>query len=275
MLQRKEQDAMPKNSESIEKYSGTNRIRHILAGGSVQQIDGGCSNSNVFRISSKAGNSFLKVQLLTEGRTLAYESRILNWLDGKVAVPEMVEYGVDGEFEYLLMTEIAGVSCSDAVPITSPAQLVFLFASGLQIVHQISIDNCPFDQTIGAKLAYAQENIEANRVDESDFDDRRQGWTKHQVYDFLVQNRPTEKDLVFGHGDYCLPNVLILDDQISGFIDLSRAGVSDRYNDLAIASRSIIHNLGEAFEQLFFDCYGLSPIDREKIEYYRALDELF
>ena len=267
---------MPKKSEQqIEKYAHTNHIRHFLAGGIIQQIDGGYSKSDVFRIITKAGNLFLKIQLLIEGKTLAYESKILNWLNGEISVPKMVEYGVDSEFEYLLMTEIAGVIGSDAGQIASPAQLVSLFAAGLQILHQIPIDNCPFDQTIGAKLVYAQENIAANRVDESDFDDPRQVWTKHDVYDFLVRNKPKEKDFVFGHGDYCLPNVLILDGQISGFIDLSRAGISSRYNDLAIASRSICHNLGEAFEQRFFDCYGLSEVDREKIDYYRALDELF
>ena len=69
--------------------------------------------------------------------------------------------------------------------------------------------------------------------------------------------------------------MLPLDGRISGFIDLATAGIPDKYNDLAIASRSVAHNLGAEYETIFFDAYGLDSVDREMIEYYRPLDELF
>ena len=97
----------------------------------------------------------------------------------------------------------------------------------------------------------------------------------HEVYVALRDHQPTEDDFVFTHGDYCLPNILLQGECVSGFIDLDRAGISDRYNDLAIASRSIAYNLGPEYEQRFFLSYGVEHIDDEKIQYFRMMDELF
>ncbi|MBT3785044.1 hypothetical protein HOF92_08705 [bacterium] len=45
--------------------------------------------------------------------------------------------------------------------------------------------------------------------------------------------------------------------KIVGFIDLSRAGVSDRYQALALAWRSIRYNFGAGFDDLLFEEYGV------------------
>jgi aminoglycoside phosphotransferase len=67
------------------------------------------------------------------------------------------------------------------------------------------------------------------------------------LYRELLDKRPDTEDLVFTHGDYCLPNILIDKWDIGGFIDWGRGGISD----------------------------GLESIDCSKIEYYRLLDEFF
>src|SRR5439155_1556483 len=77
----------------------------------------------------------------------------------------------------------------------------------------------------------------------------------------LVATRPAGEDLVLTHGDYCLPNVILRgptlgNPGLAGFVDVGRAGLADRYRDLALASRSIAANLGAAWVAPFFAHYG-------------------
>jgi kanamycin kinase len=77
------------------------------------------------------------------------------------------------------------------------------------------------------------------------------------------------------HGDYCFPNVVVKDWSLSGFIDLGRCGVADRYHDLAQVARSVRRNLGERWVAPFLAAYGMDEPDGAKLRYYQLLDELF
>ena len=65
------------------------------------------------------------------------------------------------------------------------------------------------------------------------------GRTPASLLDELHAIRPPYEDLVLIHGDYCFLNVVVKDWSLSGFIDLARCGVADRYHDLAQAARSV------------------------------------
>ena len=84
---------------------------------------------------------------------------------------------------------------------------------------------------------------------------------------------------MLSHGDFCLPNVFVESQQLSGLIDLGRTGVADRWQDIALCWRSLKHNYsGKVYENFdpdcLFDALGIVP-DREKLNYYILLDELF
>ena len=61
----------------------------------------------------------------------------------------------------------------------------------------------------------------------------------------------------------------VLDDgNLSGFIDWGRAEVADGYKDLALATRSLRHNMGprgHELASLFFQEYGMKHVDFRKI----------
>lgn len=92
--------------------------------------------------------------------------------------------------------------------------------------------------------------------------------------DFLAED--IEEDLVFTHGDYCFPNIICKDAHISGIVDLGRAGIADRYQDIALFLRSFSSNMGKPDIQTFLDHYGLiERFDEKKASFYRKLDEFF
>jgi hypothetical protein len=88
------------------------------------------------------------------------------------------------------------------------------------------------------------------------------------------------EDRRFTHGDFCLPNVLLVEDgrggfQVSGFVDCGNAGIADAYQDLALAARSVARNFGEPLVRVLFAKYGLAQPDEPKLAYYQLLDEFF
>jgi len=125
------------------------------------------------------------------------------------------------------------------------------------------------------KIEAARLRIENGLVDEADFDSKRLGRSAQDLYSVAIRSRPTQEDLVFTHGDYCLPNVIIAQDAVSGFVDWGRAGIADRYQDLALCARSIAGNLGPEWVPAFFGHYGLAIIDHGKLSFYELLDEFF
>jgi aminoglycoside 3'-phosphotransferase-2 len=60
----------------------------------------------------------------------------------------------------------------------------------------------------------------------------------------------------------------------AGIIDCGRLGVADRWQDLAIACRSLIYNCGQEHVAPFLATYG-AEWDEERYRYYCTLDELF
>ena len=261
----------------VDQYSDAPlSIKRLLQRGDIRVIEIGCSSSHVYRLSNADQTFYLKTQSATAEPSFAHEAAILEWLRERLPVPEVLEFFSGTEHEYLVLSEVPGDNCVDAMALLDHGQIARLLAAGLRMIHGVDIADCPFDERIAAKLKNARYNVEHRLVDESDFDPEPLGtMTAQEVLDQLERKRPAEPDLVFNHGDYCLPNILLQNSEISGFIDLSRAGVADRYNDLAIASRSVRYNLGPEFEDLFFEYYELDQVDEDKIAYYRMMDELF
>ena len=233
----------------------------------------GCAAAYVFRI----GHLYLKIDGRDGPNSLIAEKERLEWLRGRLPAPDVLYYGIDATHEYLLISEIDGIMACDQAWREDMPGLVRLLAQALRLVHSVDIASCPFDERLERKLAAARQRVEQGLVDEADFDAERQGRRASELYEELLCARPPSEDLVFTHGDFCLPNILIDRQQarISGLIDWGRAGIADRYQDLALAARSLTYNFGPGWEPLLFAEYGLAAPDRQKLDFYRLLDEFF
>lgn len=235
----------------------------------------GDSGAAVFRLTADRSVRFLKVTPRAIGIDGVDEVDRLRWLKGKLPVPDVLGYAEDATNAYLLLSALPGADATDKTLHEDKARLTHLLAEGLRTIHALPIADCPFDQRLEREIERAGRRVAAGLVDEADFDEERLGRSASAVFAELLASRPSEEDLVFIHGDYCLPNVMIDEWQISSFIDLGRAGVSDRYHDLAQAVRSVRRNLGAEWVQRFLSEYGIHEPDERKLTFYTLLDEFF
>lgn len=216
----------------------------------------GRSNAKVYQ----NDDLILKMQTKNNQESLSNEKLKMDWLKDKTSVPDVVDYDTDEINEYLIVNRVHGKDAAQTKWLNDPIRLVTQLGYALRHLHDtIDITKCPFDMRPTAEIySYAKKA------------------TKEEVAE-LFSTAP-EEDLVFTHGDYCLPNIIIDEElgHVVGFIDLGRAGIADRYHDLALCLRSIKYNTDGDYRQAFLDAYGLfTAWDDNKISFFQKLEDLF
>ena len=260
------------NAEDIRKTLPTN-FKQAVSGYALRRIHLGLSPSKVFRLEAKNKNSlYLKASPRVPGFSLLREKTVLDWLKNRLPVPEVLLFGKSENADFLLLSEISGATTSDDSLQNNALRTIEELVNGLKTIHALPIADCPFDGRLTYKIELVRERILKGLIDESDFDEERQGRTAEDVFRELIETTPAEEDLVFTHGDYCMPNVILENKRLSGFVDWGNAGVADRHQDIALLSRSVCHNFGDEWEETVFEIYGVEP-NRKKIDFYKLLDE--
>lgn len=255
-----------------------NRIASRVVRSSLEPIDAGESNSDVFRVElATGGAAFLKVSGSGYVRAeIQRERMVLEWLKPFVCVPSPIDVCEEDGRVFFLMTSIGERNLAEAGPHLGKDECIAMSARLLRAIHSIPIDSCPFDRKVNVVLQLAKQNIEAGLVDVSDFDSERVGQSALDVYERLLVRVPPIEDLVFTHGDYCFQNIVVSGDKAAGVVDLGRAGIADRHQDLALIFRSLDLELDGPEATLFLREYGLiDTFALQKLEFYRALDEFF
>ncbi|WP_259669987.1 MULTISPECIES: APH(3')-II family aminoglycoside O-phosphotransferase [unclassified Rhizobium] len=252
------------------------RLAAQLARYRMERAALGRSAASVFRLEGEGLPAlYLKVEAAGPFGELADEAARLSWLKAcRLPCPQVIARESDGEHNWLLVSALPGsdLACASAL---APLARVELLAEALLDLHRLPITSCPFDHRLEKRLPVAKARMEAGIVDEEDFDAARLGKSAAELFAELESLKPGSADLVVTHGDACLPNFVASDGQFSGYIDCSRLGVADRYQDIALACRSIAYNFGEALVQPFLDRYGLPAPDPARLHYYQLLDEFF
>lgn len=250
-------------------------LAQMIADCNFQEILVGCSTAKVFRLVSSNQNTFyLKTAPRAPFNSLLPEKFKLEWLKNKLPVPEVLTFAENENTEFLLLSEITGKDVSDEVFKGNERETIRQLANGLKTIHNLPLEDCPFDARLNYKVESARKRLKNGLVDESDFDEIRQGRTCEDLFQELLETKPEKEDLIFTHGDYCLPNVILENGKLSGFVDWGSAGVADKYQDIGLITRSIESNFGAEWTKMFFEIYGIEP-NWEKINFYQLLDEFF
>lgn len=249
-------------------------LRRVLPSARWERVNVGESGAGVW----KSQRFVVKVQARGAAQfvtSLQQERERLRYLAGRVPVPRVVGYELEGGLEYLALTRVPGLDASHPDALFHPDRLVNLLARALRELHALPLRECPFNMSLSVTLPHVRERVAAGVVDEGDFDDERTGRTAISIFNELARNRPEKEDLVVTHGDACLPNFIVNGEFIEGLIDVGRAGIADRHADLALTHRSLGRNLSPEYAEGFLDLYGREFVDPQKLAYYRLLDELF
>lgn len=210
----------------------------------------------------------------------------MRWLEGKLPAPKILAFELQEEKSFLLMSRVQGeVACAEYY-LEHPQVLLKALADALKMCWAVDISDCPNIRDLDAELAEGKYRVENDLVDVDNAEPTTFGEggfeSPEHLLEWLEENRP-EPENVFSHGDFCLPNVLLVDGKVNGFIDLGDAGVGDKWRDIALCYRSLKHNFdgtfgGKVYEDfkpdLLFEALGMEP-DWEKLNYYILLDELF
>ncbi len=242
-----------------------------------ERIGLGYSGALVLALSADGSalpGSFVKIDRVDSANSLFVEQAVLRHLAGLLPVPRVLAFDQIGEHWVLRMSAVPGIDASDIRLLERPERLVVALARALRQIHALPAQShVPFDRRLEVTLAEAERRLRSGQVD---LDEERRGLSADALGALLRKSRPTSEDLVPTHGDYCLPNVLFDPGTLAltGFVDLGRFGLADRHQDLALAERSLRHNLSEDWSGVFFDAYGITP-DRDKLAFYQLLDECF
>lgn len=268
------------------------KVKAFIGSSSFREENIGCSNSKIILFEN---DMVLKVTRCNPEND--NEAEMMQWLQGKLPVPKVYYYGKDkrGEVNYLLMSTVKGCMACDKEFMEQPKRAVSLLAKSLRMLWSVDISGCPSNRRLNRVLEIASEKVETHQINEEQF--YPEGFepehfkTPREVLDYLKIHEPGKskrvkwkEDLVLSHGDFCLPNFFFREDfsDVSGFIDIGRMGVADRYQDIALCLRSFRYNLSlygqedqyEDCKKELFSALAMKP-EEEKIYYYRLLDELF
>ena len=254
-------------------------LQEVLAPYTPLQNEIGRSTAAVFRYQNAEETLYLKIQ--KTGDEIQAEHAILCWAAGRIPVPAVRFYQEFQGVAYLLMTAVKGHMSflNEEGGISSrPENAVSALSEGLLALQKVNIRDCPFDGRLSIKLEKARRRVEQGLVDVEDFEESSPFSTAEALYEYLSNNKPRE-ELCFTHGDYCLPNIFMEGNRLTGFIDMGRAGIADKWQDIALCVRSLRYNLQRAGEKnyyanLLFDKLCIEP-DEDKIRYYILLDDLF
>jgi kanamycin kinase len=219
--------------------------------------------------------NFVKVVRAGHFPTALGEAARMKWARDHVPVPEVLATGSDGSVEWIVTAALPGLDATRHPLRADPERLVPILARGLAAFHAAApVDTCPFDFRASAAIAHATERVRNGIVKPTDLHPEHAHFTVETAARELERLASASEDLVVCHGDYCFPNVL-LDDRgtITGYVDLGELAVADRWWDVAIGAWSTTWNIGQGWEELFYESYGIEP-DARRIRFYRLLYDL-
>ena len=242
---------------------------------SIGDIESGrLGNGSVKVVDRLAGPAYLKVATgSTAAEDLRREADRLRWIDGRLSVPDVLFFE-DGDVTFLVLAEVPGSPAHVWIDALGPTAVLAMLAESLREIHELPIEDCPFDGLLDLEIQQAERRLSDGLVDEAQFVDAV-GRAPGQTLEWLRERQHLVTDIVFTHGDFCMPNVMVDGGRVSGVLDWGVAGLADRHRDFMSIEVTLRRNLGLEWVSRFYEMYGEMEVDEERVQLYSVLDQYF
>ena len=204
--------------------------------------------------------------------TLLREEEMDNYFHCLGLGAEVVDYESD-EYDVLITRKIPGEDCTSAKYLENPKKLCDTIANFLRELHEKDYTGCPVTDRTLDYLHVAHENYRTGNFDQSHFPDSFGYKSADEAMRVLSEGEGELRSKVLLHGDFCLPNIILDNWNLSGYIDVASGGVGDRHIDLFWGAWTLWFNLGtDEYKSRFFDAYGRDKVNEELIRVVAAAE---
>ena len=206
------------------------------------------------------------------GGTLFREAEMTKYFHKIGLGAEVVSYD-RGEFDILVTEKLAGDDCTAEKYLRNPKKLCDTMAFILRELHEKDYTGCPVTDRTAEYLRTVHDNFKSGNYDTSHFPDSFGYASADDAIRTLSEGEGELRSDVLLHGDFCLPNVLLKDWRLSGFVDVAGGGVGDRHIDLFWGAWTLWFNLGtDEYRSRFFDAYGRDKVDEDVLRTVAAAE---
>ena len=220
--------------------------------------DRSCSAEAEVYFIDKGNGYYLKCS--GKGR-LEEEYKMTEYFHSKGIGAEVLNY-VSNDRDWLLTTAVAGEDGAYEGYLSDPGRLCDTIAYELRKLHETDYTSCPIPDRTEKYLALAEKNYRTGNYDKSHFPDSFGYRSAKEAYDVLTAQKDALQSKVLLHGDYCLPNIVLNNWKLSGFIDVGNGGVGDRHIDIFWGIWTLWFNLKtNKYYGRFLDAYGRDKVD--------------
>lgn len=197
--------------------------------------------------------------------SLKREAEMTKFFAGKGLSANVLEY-ISLDKDYMLTERVRGEDCTYYKYLDDPERLCDIMAESLLMLHGLDYTDCPVPDRMKEYFQTVDDNYKKGLFDLSYSGADGEGRSADEIYRYLCENKGLLKSDTLLHGDYCLPNIMLDDFRLSGFIDVGNGGVGDRHVDLFWGAWTLNFNLHtDKYRDRFFSAYGKEKIDVEKL----------
>jgi Aminoglycoside phosphotransferase len=236
----------------------------------------GRMGEQIYKLATEKGIYYVKESQTTLVKEATKnEVMILNWIsDTGLSCPKVIFSKAIDDIEYMVISAIRGINAHE-IKNMDIDQIVYLAVKVLKKIHNTTIttDNKKLMNRTKYDVEQMHSWLENGWINKEKFE-QNNNMTIYQALKYLEEQMDILDCSVLTHGDYCLPNILIDSNLDVGVVDWAEAGINDKYKDFMTITKSIKRNLGIKYVASFFDYYGVTNVDENKLTYFEMMDQI-